>query len=932
MAKAESLEQQVGELQDENQGLRQQVVALEERLTAAEQYSRVNDVDVHGIPYKKGENLNEILNSLSQALAVPLSSDRVEIAHRTGPPDASRRGIIVRFFRKTDKIDFIKARKVKRDLAVKHLSVFGESHPSRDDIIHVNESLSVEMRKMLNFARSKKKGGTLNSAWVDNGKLYIKKNEHKKILKIGKDFPQALKIVHFNAQSLIYQHHATEFQILFDNSDMDVIAVSETFFNNNNDVLHLAGFNTFTASRTSHEGGGVAVYVKNGFQCKVLSCSTSPAQRIQQPDYIIIEILLKECKLLFACVYRPPKAGHFNIFSEDFFQLCTDYVNCIVVGDVNAHFDSQRQCDITDGKLVNNFIEECNLTHVPFGPTFHLESCHSRLDMITSSVPERLLHFDQFAACGFSAHDFLVAVFSFTTPKFTAHTATFRDFKRFNPDEFTHDVANAPWEEMFCSGDINDKVEIFNRLYNKLLDTHAPVKTIVVKHRPKPWITADILNLLQQRDAAYVYWRKSKQYYARVLYVKLRNKAKSECRNAKVRFAYSKLINCTSPKALWKTLRDLDVTPKKVTFSPVPNVNELNRHYTNVSCADVALVNDYISTYDAMPAYHVDEPFHFKHIFFNDLQKALMGISSNAKGVDGISATVLKLCLPEFSPALLHLFNYSLQCCTFPNVWKVANVKPLPKKPGASTVNEFRPISLLCILGKILEKIKVTTFPKIVVDGVALDYSPTVNDLGVIIDETLSWGPQLVSIGKKVLAALHGLRRHQQLLPPPIRKRLVEALIFPVFDYCNTVCSNALVKPQLRLQSLQNSCARFVLNLKNDNSSMSPHINKLSWLKVSNRPLYASQVLLKNILCNKSPEYLFEHLVKESDIRSRPVRNCNLHLRVPLHRTDRHKGTFWIHAASEWNKLPCTLHSCKNLPTFKVKLKQHLLKLQHSTM
>ncbi|KAK3927257.1 RNA-directed DNA polymerase from mobile element jockey, partial [Frankliniella fusca] len=835
-----------------------------------------------------------------------------------------------------------------------------------------------------------------------------------KILKIGKDFPQALKIVHFNAQSLIYQHHATEFQILFDNSDMDVIAVSETFFNNNNDVLHLAGFNTFTASRTSHEGGGVAVYVKNGFQCKVLSCSTSPAQRIQQPDYIIIEILLKECKLLFACVYRPPKAGHFNIFSEDFFQLCTDYVNCIVVGDVNAHFDSQRQCDITDGKLVNNFIEECNLTHVPFGPTFHLESCHSRLDMITSSVPERLLHFDQFAACGFSAHDFLVAVFSFTTPKFTAHTATFRDFKRFNPDEFTHDVANAPWEEMFCSGDINDKVEIFNRLYNKLLDTHAPVKTIVVKHRPKPWITADILNLLQQRDAAYVYWRKSKQYYARVLYVKLRNKAKSECRNAKVRFAYSKLINCTSPKALWKTLRDLDVTPKKVTFSPVPNVNELNRHYTNVSCADVALVNDYISTYDAMPAYHVDEPFHFKHIFFNDLQKALMGISSNAKGVDGISATVLKLCLPEFSPALLHLFNYSLQCCTFPNVWKVANVKPLPKKPGASTVNEFRPISLLCILGKILEKIvfaqlcefldrnslfnplqsgfkpnhstttallkvtgdireaidnklltilvlydfsnafpsvhhqlllsklrlfglsnsslKVTTFPKIVVDGVALDYSPTVNDLGVIIDETLSWGPQLVSIGKKVLAALHGLRRHQQLLPPPIRKRLVEALIFPVFDYCNTVCSNALVKPQLRLQSLQNSCARFVLNLKNDNSSMSPHINKLSWLKVSNRPLYASQVLLKNILCNKSPEYLFEHLVKESDIRSRPVRNCNLHLRVPLHRTDRHKGTFWIHAASEWNKLPCTLHSCKNLPTFKVKLKQHLLKLQHSTM
>ncbi|KAE8751231.1 hypothetical protein FOCC_FOCC002059 [Frankliniella occidentalis] len=222
-------------------------------------------------------------------------------------------------------------------------------------------------------------------------------NSKEKIFKVGKDFPHALKILHLNAQSLTYHHHASEFQLLFDNSELDIIAVSETFFKDDC-VLHLDGFNTFAANRTSHDGGGVVVYVKNIYCCKILSASKSPTVRTQQPDYVIFEISLKECKLLFACVYRPPKAGHFNIFANDFFSLCTDYVNYIVVGDVNAHFNSTKPCDIQDSKVVRGFIDECNLHHVPFGPTFHLESCHSHLDMIASSVPDRLRHFDQFPA------------------------------------------------------------------------------------------------------------------------------------------------------------------------------------------------------------------------------------------------------------------------------------------------------------------------------------------------------------------------------------------------------------------------------------------------------------------------------------------------------------------------------------------------------
>ena len=42
---------------------------------------------------------------------------------------------------------------------------------------------------------------------------------------------------------------------------------------------------------------------------------------------------------------------------------------------------------------------------------------------------------------------------------------------------------------------------------------------------------------------------------------------------------------------------------------------------------------------------------------------------------------------------------------TFPQLWKVANVVPLYKKGQKDILNNYRPVSLLCILSKIFERI-----------------------------------------------------------------------------------------------------------------------------------------------------------------------------------------------------------------------------------
>ena len=87
-AKVESLEKNVGSLEVDNEQLRNRVSELEAALLATEQYSRVNDVDVVGIPCTRGENVDVILDSLGKALHFPLSRENVEVAHRTGPASA----------------------------------------------------------------------------------------------------------------------------------------------------------------------------------------------------------------------------------------------------------------------------------------------------------------------------------------------------------------------------------------------------------------------------------------------------------------------------------------------------------------------------------------------------------------------------------------------------------------------------------------------------------------------------------------------------------------------------------------------------------------------------------------------------------------------------------------------------------------------------
>ena len=88
-----------------------------------------------------------------------------------------------------------------------------------------------------------------------------------------------------------------------------------------------------------------------------------------------------------------------------------------------------------------------------------------------------------------------------------------------------------------------------------------------------------------------------------------------------------------------------------------------------------------------------------------EINKIIRALKDSATGHDGVSSQFLKLALNSIVDPLTHICNMSLTEGVFPDTLKVANVILLYKSDDPMCFNHYRPVSLLCILSKVFEKI-----------------------------------------------------------------------------------------------------------------------------------------------------------------------------------------------------------------------------------
>ena len=101
-----------------------------------------------------------------------------------------------------------------------------------------------------------------------------------------------------------------------------------------------------------------------------------------------------------------------------------------------------------------------------------------------------------------------------------------------------------------------------------------------------------------------------------------------------------------------------------------------------------------------------DDQFYASHSL-SEIYKLISASESKQCPLDSIPTFLLKLCFNELGLIITNLIKFSLSEGIFSSSFKQALVQPLLKKPPLSTddLNNFRPISNLIFISKILEKI-----------------------------------------------------------------------------------------------------------------------------------------------------------------------------------------------------------------------------------
>ena len=104
-------------------------------------------------------------------------------------------------------------------------------------------------------------------------------------------------------------------------------------------------------------------------------------------------------------------------------------------------------------------------------------------------------------------------------------------------------------------------------------------------------------------------------------------------------------------------------------------------------------------------ASRTDHVFQFEYVSVVFVKSFLKKVKrTKATGLDDLPAGMLKDCADYIAVPLRYIVNLSLNTGTVPSAWKEAKIVPIYKSGTSSSVENYRPISVLPILSKLLEK------------------------------------------------------------------------------------------------------------------------------------------------------------------------------------------------------------------------------------
>ena len=543
----------------------------------------------------------------------------------------------------------------------------------------------------------------------------------------------SLSLFHLNIASLPKHIHCLEELLASMKIDFDIIAISESRINKNNVSAHNIVLQNYSFDHcpTESTAGGTALFINNN-----LSFSPRHDLTIYKPFQLesnFIEIVNpKRTNIIIGCIYRHPNMD-LSDFIENYLSILLDKISkenktVYLLGDFNVDLLKYDQHNLTNDfldTLATNFF----LPNI-FLPTRIGNTSKTLIDNIFSnSLSNETVSGNISASISDHLPQFSIFPDIFTDYPSPKSNVVERDWDNFNQQNFILDYFELDINHLLNSApnDVDKSFDTFSSNLNLLLDKHGPYKKISkykLKLKRKPWISKGIKVSIDVKNKLLSKYIKAKDPIAKSLFQQKykihRNMLSTLMKRSKTNY-FTNFFNenINNIKNTWKGIKNLISNSKSNFFVPhtinsnnntLTDPKSISNAFNNYFCSIAQNIQSSIKFSHKSFQHYLTDPFE-KSFFISptdylevtDIIKILN--SNKSHGPNGIPTKILQLMVHELSPVIANLFNLSFLQGKFPSLLKVAKVIPLHKKSSKLLCSNYRPISILSNLDKILEKI-----------------------------------------------------------------------------------------------------------------------------------------------------------------------------------------------------------------------------------
>ena len=354
------------------------------------------------------------------------------------------------------------------------------------------------------------------------------------------------------------------------------------------------------------------------------------------------------------------------------------------------------------------------------GPTRHFPGQISTgLDHYFTNQPDKLSQVQKHS-CGGSDHMMISGIRRSRSLRSSSRYIRKRSYKEFDPQIFLTKVQAISWLDHYLCDDVEKAVEIFTKNITNILDIMAPMKTFQVRANYAPFLSKETRDLMKARDELHKLASDTKNKDDWDRYKKIRNKINNRLKYEESVWKKSRLKSCgDSPGKIWKNVRGIlgwqsSGSPSKLFYKGV-----LRTKAQDIADAQNEFFVQKVDKIRAeMPPPLSDPLSKLKSLMMGRKCSFSMSMvepdkvdsiianlnNTTACGFDQIDTFIIKLIRPEVVPAITHILNLSITQKKFPSTWKKSKIIPLHKKDDPLDPKNYRPVAIVPIISKILER------------------------------------------------------------------------------------------------------------------------------------------------------------------------------------------------------------------------------------